>query len=971
MATQPAIIGGRRRRLLQAGPQNSRFMGVRGANGPANIQFDAQGNPISPKSAQGTDANGNPVQFYQQQSASTALPPDAGTGTNPYDPFSGIPSAGPSTAQIIADKGGSGSPGLNGGGTQIFPPPNPALIPQTRITSTTPTTESGSSTGLRNTSGTSSGTETTSGSGSTALRDQTSGLTSKTLSPGLKATLENTIGSAESGYANAGYTPEEQSKINLSPEEQAGLISASTRPIAGAADRAQRMLLDRAAASGNYAPGLNATAERIQQEQGRQSAEARQSAQLGILASQRAGAEATGNARIGQQNSTLGLLGNIVTNAPETSVEATGTRNAAETTDTSGLRNTSGTTTGIDTSTGGSSTVTAPGTQTVVSGPSTAGGQILPLVGGSVGGQGGVAGPSVGGSPKGGVIPPTVTPATPAPVTAPAPAVPPPVGGGGGGVVGKKGRAKGGPVGPGEYIVGEKGPEVLEMQPGSQGHVFPHSTYDAMMRRGMPGRAEGGFVGNPIVPPTLPPAPDVASQDGAPVLPPYQSPQPILGPVQSDLLAPGSQAPGYQSKGIATLARDAEATSQNEKDRQDRENADADAEAARQNASAGPETITRATRNSVLDSKYRLAAELARIKSEADDRADQRRTEDLARSREDKQLQEPTSVDLRGLVAPIMGKDPNDPALYAFKSVDPKEAPGLVKELTAFQNEVTKGKSAENVAKIGASAKDQETTFSPEMASELGNPKLAGQKMPVSFANEFLKLKGTLAENDSKEADKAKAEADKQETLGLKWVQGTDPNTGKPIVAPLSQAKKLGLDDVAALDDSGQQAVRTARFARNLATKEGSTPETMGVLQLADSLAKDGKMGVAMSRFNNLMAKGIGASPGDDPRIIALMNKAETLTVAHMKTFIGMAGGRSPVIMQRFMDMANAGKMDATTFRGGVQALSDIAKDVAMDPKDLPNSGVRGGTPTHTAMGSDGKRHYTDASGKVDLGVVQ
>lgn len=55
-------------------------------------------------------------------------------------------------------------------------------------------------------------------------------------------------------------------------------------------------------------------------------------------------------------------------------------------------------------------------------------------------------------------------------------------------------RAKGGPVMGGNYIVGEKGPEILKMAPGSEGYVYPNSTFTSMMKRRMPGRAAGGGV---------------------------------------------------------------------------------------------------------------------------------------------------------------------------------------------------------------------------------------------------------------------------------------------------------------------------------------------------------------------------------------------------------------------------------------------------------------------------------------------
>lgn len=57
------------------------------------------------------------------------------------------------------------------------------------------------------------------------------------------------------------------------------------------------------------------------------------------------------------------------------------------------------------------------------------------------------------------------------------------------------GRAHGGPVAGGQYIVGEQGPEVLEMAPGSKGYVHPNPSLARLL--GIPGRANGGPVAGP------------------------------------------------------------------------------------------------------------------------------------------------------------------------------------------------------------------------------------------------------------------------------------------------------------------------------------------------------------------------------------------------------------------------------------------------------------------------------------------
>src|SRR5688500_508238 len=111
-------------------------------------------------------------------------------------------------------------------------------------------------------------------------------------------------------WNNPGYNAEEMGLIGVSPEEEAGIIHSAGRPIAGAAFRAQDELKRGAAARGGYAPGLNASVQRIQQEQGRQGAEAVLQAKLGVNDLRRRGAMAIGDARMqGRQFATHGRLG--------------------------------------------------------------------------------------------------------------------------------------------------------------------------------------------------------------------------------------------------------------------------------------------------------------------------------------------------------------------------------------------------------------------------------------------------------------------------------------------------------------------------------------------------------------------------------------------------------------------------------------------------------------------------------------
>jgi len=115
-----------------------------------------------------------------------------------------------------------------------------------------------------------------------------------------------------------GYTADERASLEISPEEEAGTIRLSGLPVAGAAKRAEQSLMRYTDAYGGN-PGMNATAQRIQQTYGQQAAEAALKAKLGIITERRAGTKLIGDARsrditAGQQGA-QSLLNSDLTNA--------------------------------------------------------------------------------------------------------------------------------------------------------------------------------------------------------------------------------------------------------------------------------------------------------------------------------------------------------------------------------------------------------------------------------------------------------------------------------------------------------------------------------------------------------------------------------------------------------------------------------------------------------------------------------
>jgi hypothetical protein len=212
-----------------------------------------------------------------------------------------------------------------------------------------------------------------------------------------------------------------------------------------------------------------------------------------------------------------------------------------------------------------------------------------------------------------------------------------------------------------------------------------------------------------------------------------------------------------------------------------------------------------------------------------------------------------------------------------------------------------------------------------------GADKREDTKAQREITNQMRAQTYALALMNSQNAQAARNE--NQSIKQLKWVQGHDAE-GNAVAGPLSQAEKEGWENLAELPPSELKDMMQARRMVKLATKVGDPkePASMGTLQLIDSLDKDGKLGIAASRINRFLAKGVGSEPGDDPRIMALLDKSDLYSTGIMKYHFGASGGRSPLMLQHFVQMADAGKMDGPTLKAGTKAMLDYMRDGAMEP---------------------------------------
>ena len=246
---------------------------------------------------------------------------------------------------------------------------------------------------------------------------------------------------------------------------------------------------------------------------------------------------------------------------------------------------------------------------------------------------------------------------------------------------------------------------------------------------------------------------------------------------------------------------------------------------------------------------------------------------------------------------------------------------------------------------------------------------------------------GTKAQQDTANAMRQESQrmaqqsqAERLEQQGLQPIVGTDPKTGKDVLVSASDAKSLGLTGAMKADADLVNKSHAARTWLSLASKEapaGAPADQMGIMQLVDKMDAAGKLGPIASRWNDFLTGKIGAG---DPDYAALRAKMGLSATKLMQAHVGSRGGA--FMLEHFEDLANAGKMDAPTLKAGLASELNYMQDVAMLPqRGAAQPAARKSTgpsdlgpvpagATHIVPGRDGKNHYTNAAGTVDLGIA-
>lgn len=204
----------------------------------------------------------------------------------------------------------------------------------------------------------------------------------------------------------------------------------------------------------------------------------------------------------------------------------------------------------------------------------------------------------------------------------------------------------------------------------------------------------------------------------------------------------------------------------------------------------------------------------------------------------------------------------------------------------------------------------------------------------------------TKAQQDTVNAIKQQTFEMMRDKADLQAVVGTDPKTGRAVMAPMGQAQQMGLQNTMKAPEDTVNKALAARHWLTLAQKQapdGAKPEEMGIQQLVDNLDKEGKLGPLASRWNEFMAGRWGAG---DPEYAALRTKMGLSTTLLMQAHVGSRG--SSQMLEHFEDLANAKKLDGPTLKTAVGSEVDYVKDRAMDPNP-PDSSAK--VPAKAAAG--------------------
>lgn len=193
--------------------------------------------------------------------------------------------------------------------------------------------------------------------------------------------------------------------------------------------------------------------------------------------------------------------------------------------------------------------------------------------------------------------------------------------------------------------------------------------------------------------------------------------------------------------------------------------------------------------------------------------------------------------------------------------------------------------------------------------------KVQGMKGQTALDVQGLKNEGAAAKASTKPPDMA---------------SGTD-SEGNQIAGTVDELKTAGATGITKLQGTEQQKVVVAR--QLIGPRKGLFDL---VNKDIDTLAAQGKLGVAASRFGEFMAGKVG----NDPEFQPLRTHMGLLSTALMQAHVGARGSKD--MLEHFKELANYSISNEATLRKALQAEWEYVNEKAMLPKSNPAAGRTG-----------------------------
>jgi len=189
-----------------------------------------------------------------------------------------------------------------------------------------------------------------------------------------------------------------------------------------------------------------------------------------------------------------------------------------------------------------------------------------------------------------------------------------------------------------------------------------------------------------------------------------------------------------------------------------------------------------------------------------------------------------------------------------------------------------------------------------------------------------------LAQDSHDQARAAKDDARIQK--GEKPVVGIDAS-GRQVLVPAGDVTKYGLSQVREVGQAENEKVTNARSLMTVFNDDD--PDDLGLVQLANKLNKEGKLGPVASRFQDWLNK-LGSVPtslagfdAGDPDVQRLFTKLGLSTTGLMQVHVGARG--SAAMLEHFADLANAKQMSGDAFAAALDTENKYIKMKAMLPQ--------------------------------------